>query len=59
MVVPLFLFVYLFAGGSFAEPREMAPLYPVLVPAGLLTLFSDRIAISPRPLVAIKEDASS
>ncbi len=59
MALPLFLFVYLFGGGSLAEPREMIPLYPVLVPAGLLTLFRDRIAISPRPLVAIKEDASS
>ncbi len=46
-------------GGSLAEPREMIPLYPVLVPAGLLTLFRDRIAISPRPLAAVKEDASS
>ncbi len=59
MAVPLFLFVYLFGGGSLAEPREMIPLYPVLVPAGLLTFFRDRIAISPGPFLPVKKGASS
>ncbi len=39
MGVPVFLFVYLFGGGSLAEARELMPLYPLLIPAGLFTLY--------------------
>jgi hypothetical protein len=38
LAVPVMLAVYLFAGGYADEPREIIPLYALLVPAGLYAL---------------------
>jgi hypothetical protein len=43
LTTPIILFVFLFGGGYLNEPRELAPLYPILVPPALAYLFDERI----------------
>jgi hypothetical protein len=43
LTTPIILFIFLFAGGFLSEPRELVPLYPILVPPALAYVFNEGI----------------
>ena len=43
LTTPIILFIFLFGGGYLNEPRELVPLYPILVPPALAYLFDEKI----------------